>query len=509
MAEDIRPDRLKFDPATIGGTGLRQTGGYVSEEFLKELIGAKGAKVYREMADNDPVCGAVLFAISKLIRQCDWTFQAVDDSPEAEEAQKFAEEVLFKDMSVPWSSVLDEVCSMFTYGFAPMEIVWKRRSGLRSTSGRSQFDDGRIGIKALSLRGQETIQKWYIDEVDGSIDGLQQQPWNRSFVDIPIEKLLLFRTSEVKNNPEGRSILRSAYRPYYFKKRIEEIEGVGIERDLAGLPVAMIPSQYMRADADATDKAIYAVWQQMVTRVRRDQQEGIIIPSDRDSSGNPLFEFKLLNAGGARSFNTSEIIDRYDKRIATCVLADFIFLGQQTVGSFALSSDKTALFAMAIGAFTKSICDTINRHLMPRLWQLNGLPFEVMPAMQVGDIERQSLSEIADFVTALAGAGAPLFPDRELENHLRKMAGLPMAAEEGGDIEVGSPDEMEPEEEVEAPEPEPPEEQIEPDEPVEMSKLRVVGGRDVDFVVRKNLIYDDRGVLIAVEERRLAAGDEQ
>jgi len=146
---------------------------------------------------------------------------------------------------------------------------------------------------------------------------------------------------------------------------------------------------------------------------------------------------------------------------------------------------------------------------MPRLWQLNGLPFEVMPAMQVGDIERQSLSEIADFVTALAGAGAPLFPDRELENHLRKMAGLPMAAEEGGDIEVGSPDEMEPEEEVEAPEPEPPEEQIEPDEPVEMSKLRVVGGRDVDFVVRKNLIYDDRGVLIAVEERRLAAGDEQ
>jgi hypothetical protein len=61
---------------------------------------------------------------------------------------------------------------------------------------------------------------------------------------IPIEKMLLFRTTVQRNNPEGRSMLRTAYRPWRNKKRIEEIEGVGIERDLAGLPMARIPGKF-------------------------------------------------------------------------------------------------------------------------------------------------------------------------------------------------------------------------------------------------------------------------
>jgi hypothetical protein len=32
------------------------------------------------------------------------------------------------------------------------------------------------------------------------------------------------------------------------------------------------------------------------------------------------------------------------------VLADFVLLGHQQVGSFALSSDKTKLFSMAVGS---------------------------------------------------------------------------------------------------------------------------------------------------------------
>jgi hypothetical protein len=39
---------------------------------------------------------------------------------------------------------------------------------------------------------------------------------------IPIEKSLLFRTSIAKGNPEGVSLLRTAYRSWYFKKRLEE-----------------------------------------------------------------------------------------------------------------------------------------------------------------------------------------------------------------------------------------------------------------------------------------------
>lgn len=439
MAEQEK-NKLKFDPASVGSTGLRAYGGYVTEEFLPELRFQQGARKYREMADNDPIVGAVLFAVTMLIRQAKWNVQAVDDTVEADEAKVFVEEVM-DDMSSSWSDVVAEICTMFIYGYAPLEIIWKRRGGLGTTDveRRSKFDDGKIGLRLLSLRSQHTVIRWDIDLDDGSISGVWQQPIDRSMVCIPAEKMLLFRTTAERSNPEGRSLLRNAYRPWYFKKRLEEIEGIGLERDLAGLPVAMIPSNYFDASADGQERAVLAAWQTMVKNVRRDQQEGILIPSDRDSSGNLLFDFKLLSTGGARQFDTTKVIDRYNRAIATSVLADFIFLGQQSVGSFALSSDKTSLFATAIGAFMTNIADTVNRALLPRLWALNGMDPSLMPKMVPGDLETPNLGELGDFIQTLAGSGAQLFPDRELENHLREIAGLPLQAEEGADF-VDTPD---------------------------------------------------------------------
>ena len=425
---------LRFDADVLGSTGLRQTGGYVQEEFQKELRGLNGSRVYREMADNDPTVGAILFAITMLIRQVEWTVQSADDSPEGDAGKAFVEEVI-ADMSSSWSSVMSEVASMFVYGFAPLEIIWKKRLGpdQPDDSRRSLYSDGQIGVRALALRAQNTIPRWEINDADGTILGMWQQPWSGSQVCIPIEKLLLFRTTEERGNPEGRSILRNAYRPWFFKKRIEEIEAVGIERDLAGLPVAYIPGQYMSSGADAQDKRVASDFQRLMRQVKRDQQEGLVLPSTRDASGNLLFDIKLLSTGGSRQFNTTQVIDRYGRAIATTVLADFIFLGQGSTGSFALSSDKTALFATAIGAFLRSIADVFNRQLLPRLWRLNGYEAEYMPILDPGDIEKPDLMALSDYVTKLSGAGATFFPDRELENHLRRAAGLPLAPEDGAE----------------------------------------------------------------------------
>jgi len=435
-------NRVEYSPDVFGSTGLRQTGGFVFEEFLRELAGPNGARVYREMSDNDGIVGAVIFAITTLIRQAEWSVQAVDETDEAQIAKQFVEEVL-DDMSVPWSTVITEVCSMFVYGFAPMEIIWKKRGGPDGSDGttRSAYSDNRIGVRAISLRAQPTIIRWDIDEVDGSVNGFWQQPVSGAMLYIPIQKALLFRTTDERNNPEGRSILRSCYRAWYFKKRIEEIEAIGIERDLAGLPVARIPAKFFRRDADANDKAVLAAWQTMVSTIRRDQKEGIVIPSDRDQSGNAMYDLELMNSGGSRTFDTTKIIDRYNRQIATSALADFIFLGQQATGSFALSSDKTALFASAISAFIRAIEGVFNRHLLPRLWLLNGFDSATMPVLSCGDLEHANLGELSQYITSLAGAGMPLFPDRELENFLRKTAGLPMAPEEGLE---GDPGQMEP-----------------------------------------------------------------
>ena len=150
---------------------------------------------------------------------------------------------------------------------------------------------------------------------------------------IPLEKALLFRVGAHKNNPEGRSIIRNAYLPWYYKNQLQRIEAIGIERDLAGYPVYLVPGEIL----EDTSSAAYIAAQKIVTNIRRDEQEGALIPSTRDQNGNYLHELKLLSTGGQRSFNTNEIIQRYDTRIAQSCLADFIILGQQKVGSFALA----------------------------------------------------------------------------------------------------------------------------------------------------------------------------
>ncbi len=423
--------KAKIDPTKeIGVSGLRAYGGYVNEEFLPELRGTKAISQYRQMSSNDAVIGAMLFAMKALASQVEWHVTAVDDSSAADEAEEFVEDVLFDGMDHPFADAVKEALTMLEYGFAPLETVYQRRK-----------KDGKIGLKKLALRSQDTVQRWDIDDA-GQWQGFWQQPPSGHLIYIPADRMLLFRTEPNRGNPEGRSILRNAWRSWKLKTRIEEIEGIGVERDLAGLPVVRVPGRLMEPEATPEEMAQLAAWEMLARNIKRDRQEGVVLPNDRDDSGNYFYDVSLLSAGGSRQFDTSAIIDRYDRRIAATVLADFIFLGQQGVGSYALSSDKTALFGVALGSFLKIIRDQINRVLLPRLWTLNGMKPETMPQVDHGDIETPNLSELGNFVSNLSRSGMMLFPDQQLENTLRKMAGLPEAPERDDEAMGGMDDPM-------------------------------------------------------------------
>ena len=412
------------DMIEIGQTGLKQHGGIVREEFLRELIGTRGTKTYREMRDNDPVVGAILFAIDMLIRNVTWRVEpASEDQGHMDDAQFVTE--CMEDMSNTWEDTISEIMSLLPFGFSYHEVVYKKRGGdSEDPSQRSAYDDGRIGWRKLAPRAQETKTRWEIDD-NGGIQGMYQRISSGQEVFIPIGRALLFRANTAKNNPEGRSILRSAYRPWYFKKQIEEIEGIGIERDLAGLPVAYVPAKIMSASATANDKAVFNAIKDIVRNIRRDEQEGVVFPGDTDESGNKLYELELLSTGGSRQFDTSAIITRYDQRIAMTVLADFIMLGHEKVGSFALSSSKTDLFATAMGAWLKAIKAVFNRHAIPRLFRVNGMQTEEMPELNFGDIESVNLKELSEYIKNLTASGMELFPDDALENILREHGDLP------------------------------------------------------------------------------------
>lgn len=414
----------------IGRIGQRRYGGTIYEEFLPELRGTRGIEVYYEMSENDDVVGAILFAIEMLVRQCDWNVEPGGDTAKDKEAAEFVESCMH-DMQDTWTDTISEILSFLTYGWSFHEIVYKRRMGnTKNPATKSKYTDGLIGWKKLPIRAQETLYRWEYDNEDNLLGMTQMPPPDFGTYTIPMSKALLFRTKSRKNNPEGRSILRNAYRPWYFKRRIQEIEGIGIERDLAGLPVIYAPEGLDLWDDTILENVnIRTGLEAIVKNIRRDEMEGVVLPYG--------YELKLLSSGGTRQFDTNATINRYDTRIAMTVLADFIFLGHSETGSWALSSDKTELFAVAIGTFLDIICETFNRHGIPALIDINGEHFAGIteyPKMTHGDIEDADITKVAAFIKDMTGIGV-LIPDDGLEDYVRQVGHLPERTVDTRDID--------------------------------------------------------------------------
>ena len=403
-----------------GRIGQKRWDGIFSEEFLPELNGQSGVKVYQEMERNDDTIGAILFAIKMLIRHVTWRVDPGGSTPKDQEAAEFVESCL-DDMQNTWTDTISEILSFLPYGWSFHEIVYKRRNGRKKDRAKSsKHSDGLIGWQKLPPRAQDTLYRWEYDDNDNLIGMTQQPPPDYEMLTIPIEKALLFRTESVKDNPEGKSILRNAYRSWYFKRRMQEIEAIGIERDLAGLPVINTPPglDIWNPD-DLNAKRIYASLVTMVKNIRRNEDEGLVLPDG--------YKVELLSAGGARQFDTNAIISRYDTKMAQTVLADFIMLGHESVGSFALSSDKTELFAMAIGAFLDVICETFNTQGIPALIDVNGSHFAGItdyPFLAHGDVNDRDITELSTFLKDMIGVGV-LMPDEDLEDFVRDAAHLP------------------------------------------------------------------------------------
>jgi len=415
----------------LGDTGLKRYAGLIYEEFLPELISTeKRTRIFKEMSDNDPIVGAILFAIEKLIRQVDWKVKPFSEEEEDVEKANFVNSCM-QDMSITWEELISEILSMLTYGWSFFELVYKKRLGLKEDESKSsRFGDGLVGWEKIAIRAQDTLYKWQFGDNGHVVAMAQIQPPNFKIRTIPMEKALLFKTTSQKGNPEGRSILRNSYRPWYFKKNIEEIEGIGIERDLAGLPVAWVPPEILDENASTEEKAIFETVRDIVTNIRRDEQEGIVFPLVHDEQGNKMYDLQLMSTGGSRQFDTSEIVERYDKRIAMSVMADFLLLGQSGTGSFALSNDKTDLFVTALKTWLDSIEAEFNRKAIPKLFKINGFDLERLPKIKAGKIRKINLKDLAEYINTLSGAGATIFPDEDLENYLRRIANLP--TENGG-----------------------------------------------------------------------------
>jgi hypothetical protein len=359
--------------------------------------------VYNEMRLNDPIVGAILFAVEQSVRALPWFV-----TPKGDERAAFIQSCL-DDTSHSFNDHLSEALTMLPFGWSWFEIVYKRRP------------DGKIGWRKFAIRGQNTLHRWELDE-GGGVRGMTQlcapdyQP-----VTVPIEKSVLYRTRIEQGNPEGRSVLRTAYPSYYFVRNLREIEAIGLERDLCGLPMLAPPESADLGEGSADRAAAEA----LLRRVRNDEEAGVLVP--------PGWAFSLVSGGGAKA-DTHRVIVRYETRIALSVLAQFLMLGLENTGSLALARTQAALFTSAVSAFADAIADTFTRFAIRRLLELNGMAPEGV-ALQHGPLGSLHFKEIGEFLSQMAGAGLlDAKSDEGLEAWVRALVEAP-AAVDGADAD--------------------------------------------------------------------------
>lgn len=430
VAKEDQPERFRL--GEIGYAGMSLFNGVTYDELKSELNFPQNIRIYRDMSYHTCV-NACLSLYENLISKVNWRVVAPSDSTQEEKDQAEFVQQCFDDMDTPLRTVVKDCLSSNIYGFAVLEKVYRRRY----KSNGSMFDDGKIGLRKLALRNQETIEKFIFDESGNEVLGVKQNLRNSSVgyygsktandleVTLPRSKIMMISTGRNRSDPYGKSPLRDVYLAWRYLTVIQEIEAAGVAKDLQGLPVLYIPAQYMAEDASTEQKAAYEGFKNIIRNIQMNTQSGIILPSAADpETRTKMFELSLLSSeGGKKNFDTTKVKEYYQNQIFTGLFADVLILGQGGVGSFALGQIKNSLTGAAVESMLDNIVDAFNRDVIRQIYELNGWDVSRAAKLDYENLHAQDLETISKFYQRVASVGL-LEKDRAVLNAVRTAAGV-------------------------------------------------------------------------------------
>ena len=418
----------------IGYSGANTRFGQIrADEFQNELKGKQGIRKYREMRDNDATIGAVMYATEQILRDVPRIVEPSDKKNEkAVEMAKWLETV-FDDMEHSLDDHISEALSSLTFGFAVFEPVYKIRGGPKfvDPKRKSKHSDGHYGIRKLASRAQWTIDSFKVDEKTGEILGVNQERSALTSNFIPKNKLVHYRTTTTNNDPSGRSILRNAFKSYVYLNTMQVTEGIAVERELNGIPIIRIPSDYLADDATEDQVAIRKMAERIGRDLKFNEQGSIVLPSDvwvveDKATTHRLVDVELIASNGNRNIAIDPIIRRYQHDIARSVMAEFLMLGSSTTGSYALSKSKTDIFLRSVESYINTIYDVLNEQVVKPLWEINGFDVELMPTLKAGDVAPHDLDALGSYLRNLNGADINLTEQVDIIDALLANAELPL-----------------------------------------------------------------------------------
>ncbi len=221
------------------------------------------------------------------------------------------------------------------------------------------------------------------------------------WINIPIDKLLVFSFDKEAGDIEGTSILRSAYKHWYMKDALYKIDAIAKERHGIGIPVVKLPMGFSEQDLKNAD--------QLGRNLRTNDRAHVVLPPNWDLV---FAELKGQPVDCLRS------IEHHDNMILQGVLGQFMNKASTQV------EEQHTIFLKATRFTADILADVLNSYAIPQLVNMNW-GRNVYPKIYVKRIGEQEDWRTQSFtIRNLVGAGV-IVPDDAMESALRDEMGLP------------------------------------------------------------------------------------
>jgi hypothetical protein len=428
--EGVTAPRIKL--GETGFSALRTRSGRIMEEANTQFQMPYLAKVVQEMSYS-PAVSIGLNAINVLMNNAPVEIEPVVGEDETDAARREYLKSVLHDMEDSWLSTMQKIGTFKEWGHQVSEMVFRRRK----YENGSKWNDGLIGISKLAHRPQSSITKWNFDESGRKLVSVSQSVTNaehptryinstdeNGYLVIPREKFLLFRAGMTSDNPQGQSILKSAYLSFKQLTLLEDHMMRGVSKDTSGIPYAQIDVKYMDANASAGDKAFYTQLQTILDNIADGTAKSIVLPTMVDpETKQDKFKLQLLEQKSGKSYDLPLIIRQLQSNILSVLSADSITMAGDQAGSFSLSDSATNMLALKVADLLRQIADTMNAELVPTLWALNGWSAEKLPKIKFGDSSNESKEEFSKFVQRVFSVGGVEL-DRGVMNKIRAVGGF-------------------------------------------------------------------------------------
>lgn len=391
----------------VGSTGTISYAGYPNEEYLNELKREDRAKLFDKMRRSDTQIKMLMGAVKNPIRSAVWEVEPADDSLDAQMDADLIKQILFKDIKFK-KKILNSALTMLDFGHAVIEKTYK-------TAYHPAFGFYHT-IAGLDLISAKTINRWNL-RPDGDLDSVTQLANGDLFryVDIPKEYLLLFNLDQEGSLFEGISWLRPCYGSWLRKNVYLKLNAIGIEKFAVKTPIAKIP-------AGSQSDQQYANLIESLVMYTSGQANYLTIPAGWE-----------INFDAAGTYDPSKVeasIDGEDKRMAKAFCANFLELGMNGSGSFAMSEDLSDFFLDGIEFLASEIADVINDGLIPELIKLNRGTRQAYPRLKHSGISDKAGKELSEALSNLVTSKI-VTPDDLLEESMRKRYHLPKKSDIG------------------------------------------------------------------------------